>query len=74
MPNPLFGGTSPLKNAMDMMRNAANPQAVLQQVAQKDPQIAQIMQLVQGRNPQEVFYAMCQQRGIDPESVLNQLR
>lgn len=88
MPNPLLGDMNPtpspapapgnsfapLKNALSMLNSAKNPQQVLQQLAQKDPKIAQVIQLVQGKNPQQVFYAMCQQRGVDPNTILNQLK
>lgn len=79
MSNPLFNGQktnnlSQLKNALDMIKNVQNPQAILQQAAQKNPQLASVMQMCSGRNPQEVFYEMCKQRGVDPESILSQLR
>lgn len=84
MSNPLngnnmqnFGTSMPmtqLKNILTLVNAQQNPQAILQQVAQKNPQMAQVMQLVQGRNPQEVFYDMCKQKGVDPESILSQLR
>lgn len=68
------GNLAPLKNMMSMLQAAQNPQAVLQMLAQKNPQMGQVMQLVQGRNPQEVFYEMCKQRGINPDDILNQLK
>ena len=63
-----------LKNMLTLVNAQQNPQAILQQVAQKNPQMAQVMQLVQGKNPQQVFYDMCKQKGVDPESILSQLR
>lgn len=63
-----------IRHIMQMLNGAQNPQAVLQQVAKKNPQVAQVMQMLQGRNPQEVFYAMCQQRGVNPNDILNQLK
>lgn len=78
MPNPFKqstpGNIAPIKNMMQMLNGAQNPQAVLQMLAQKNPQMAQVMQLVQGRNPQEVFYEMCKQRGVNPDDILNQLK
>lgn len=81
MPNPLLSGMhdnengfAALKNALNMLRAAQNPQAVLQQVAKKNPQLAAIMQMCSGKNPQEVFYELCRQRGVNPESILSQLR
>ena len=78
MPNPFKqstpGNIAPIKNMMQMLNGAQNPQAVLQMLAQKNPQMAQVMQLVGGRNPQEVFYEMCKQRGVNPDDILNQLK
>lgn len=78
--NPLCGNNvgvpnlAPLKSMMQMFNSAQNPQAALQMLAQKNPQVAQAMQLVQGRNPKEVFYEMCKQRGVNPDDILNQLK
>lgn len=63
-----------LKQMMNMLNGAQNPQAVLQQVAQQNPQLAQVMQMCNGKNPQQVFYQMCQQRGINPDEILNALK
>ena len=84
MPNPfkqpLGGGTmpvgniAPLKNMLSMLNAAQNPQAALQMLAQKNPQMAQVINLVGGRNPQEVFYELCKQKGVNPDDILNQLK
>ena len=68
------GNLAPIKNMMSMLQAAQNPQAALNMLAQKNPQFAQVMSLVQGRNPQEVFYEMCKQRGVNPDDILNQLK
>lgn len=41
---------------------------------QQNPQLAQVMQMCQGQNPEQVFYAMCKQRGIDANAFLQELR
>lgn len=69
-----IGNIAPLKNMMKMLNGAQNPQAVINMLVQKNPQMAQVMKLVQGRNPQDVFYEMCKQRGINPDDILNQLK
>lgn len=78
MPNPFKqstpGNIAPIKNMIAMLNSAQNPQAVLQMLAQKNPQMAQVMQLVGGRNPQEVFYELCRQKGVNPDDILNQLK
>lgn len=85
MPNPFkqpfsgggtmpVGNLAPLKNMLSMLNGVQNPQAALNMLAQKNPQMAQVMQLVQGKNPQEVFYELCRQKGVNPDDILNQLR
>lgn len=33
-----------------------------------------VMALIGGRNPKEVFYEECQRRGVDPNSILSQIK
>lgn len=68
------GNLAPLKNMLAMLNGAQNPQAALNMLAQKNPQVAQVMQMVNNKNPQEVFYEMCKQKGINPNDILNQLK
>lgn len=81
MANPLFTqamqqavGQNPIAQLYGMFRNSQNPQAMLSQLAKNNPQMAQVMQMCNGRNPQQVFYEMCQQRGVDPNSILSQFK
>lgn len=72
--NPLgngnVGGISPqMRQGIQQVKNImhmGNPMA--------NPQLAQVMQMCQGQNPEQVFYAMCKQRGIDPNAFLQELR
>ena len=65
-------GLTQIKRLMNMARAMQSPQAAIQQI----PQLKQAMDFVQqtGGDPQKAFYALAQQRGIDPESILSQLR
>lgn len=81
MSNPLNSGfqnnfavNPQIKNMANMLKLSQNPNQMMQSLMQSNPQMAQVMQLVQGKNPQEVFYAMCKEKGIDPNSILNQLK
>lgn len=65
---------SQLKNIMNMINTSMNPQEALQQYIRQDPTMSKIVQLLQGKNPQEVFYTMCKQMNVNPEDVLKQLR
>ena len=61
-----------IKNLMQMARVMQSPQAAIQQI----PQLRQAMDIVNqsGGDPQKAFYALAKQKGVDPESILSQLR
>ena len=60
-----------LAQAYKQIKTLANPQMALSQMIQSNPQMAQVMQMCNGKNPQEIFYAMCKQQGINPNDILN---
>lgn len=62
------------KRMMSMLQGVKNPQQALMAAAQQNPQLGAVMQLCQGRNPQEVFYEQCKKNGIDPNTVINALK
>lgn len=73
------GGINPqmlqqVKQMMSTARTMQNPQQAISQLMGQNPQLNAVMQMCQGKNPKDVFYAECEKRGIDPESILNQLR
>ena len=54
---------------------ARNPIAALEQMAQSNPVLAQLRQAQQGGTDMRgTFYALCEQRGIDPQTVLAQFQ
>jgi hypothetical protein len=65
-----------LKNMMQMMRGASNPQGMLQQMMQNNPQYQQAMQLVQqaGGDPKKAFYQMANQMGVNPDEIMGMLK
>ena len=66
----------PVRQMMQMVQSAGNPSAMLQMLAQQNPQVRQAMSIIQqaGGDPQRAFYAMCQQRGVDPQQIINALK
>ena len=82
MPNPLMqlAKSSPMmgqiKQMMGMLRTAQNPNAMLNQMVMNNPQIKQVMDIVQqyGGDPMRAFYAVAEQKGVDPNEILNMLR
>lgn len=53
---------------------SGNPMGAL--VGQNNPQMKQVMDYVQscGGDPKQAFYSLAKQKGIDPETFLNQVR
>lgn len=81
MSNPLMGmmgGNALQQNSMmqmiGLLKNAGNPAAMLQNMAQSDPAIKKAMDMCQGKNPQQVFMEQCQAQGINPQSVIGNLK
>lgn len=66
----------PIKNMLGMVRSANNPQAMMNMLMQSNPQMKQAMDLVHqaGGDPQKAFYSLCEQRGIDPNTILDALK
>lgn len=64
-----------LMSLMQMMRSGGNPMQLAQIFAQQNPQAAPAMQMIQGKNPQqlqETFYNLCKSTGIHPQDVARQ--
>lgn len=76
---PSIGGINPqmlqqVKQAMNALRSVANPQQAIMMAAQNNSQLGAVMQMCQGRNPQEVFEEQCKQHGIDPKNAMQQIQ
>ena len=51
-----------------------NPMAVFQQLANNNPNLRPILDLVnKGNNPQQIFNYLCSQRGIDPTDFIKKI-
>ncbi len=60
---------------LQMIRTASNPMAMVQQLAQNNPQLQQLMTNIQGKSPIELEqYArnLAQSKGVDINKLLNQ--
>lgn len=65
------GNIAQIKRMMKMLQSAQNPQAALQQLAQQNPMIGNLMQ---SGDLKSTFYKMCEQKGVNPDDILNQLK
>lgn len=64
-----------MKSMYQAFRNTNNPIALFQQLAGRNPRLQPILnQLKNGANPQQLFNQVCQQRGINPQELMNMLK
>lgn len=73
---PANNNLSQIKNMMNMIRSARNPQAMLQSMMRNNPQMRQVMDLINqsGGDPKAAFYKLAQEKGIDPQQILDMLK
>ena len=73
---PLPNNLSQIKNMMNMFKNASNPQALLQSMVQQNPQMREVMNIIQqnGGDPKTAFYNLAKQKGINPDEIINMLK
>ena len=74
--NNMLQAAQPVRQLMNMVRSAQNPQLMLNQLAMNNPQLKQVMDIVQkhGGDPMTAFRAEAEARGMDPNEILNMLR
>ena len=65
-----------IKQAINFIRSASNPQAAMQNMANSNPQMKQVMDFVQksGGDPRKAFYSLAKEKGVDPDEILNMLK
>lgn len=65
-----------MMSVVQAIKASQNPNMMLQQLAQNNPNVANAMNLVRqyGGDPQKAFYEEAKRRGIDPNQILSMLR
>lgn len=65
-----------IKQMMNAFRGAKNPQQMIMNMANQNPQVRQVMNMVQnsGKSPKDLFYEMAKQKGVDPNQIINMLQ
>ena len=61
---------------LQMMRGSANPMETLMGMAQTNPQLGQVLQMLNGKTPaemQRMVYDAAKQRGVDVNQLARQL-
>jgi hypothetical protein len=71
-PNNLDG----VKNMINMLKNNGNPMQMLQSMAGTNPQLGQVLSMLNGSgmSAKQMFMQMAQQRGVDPNSIIDMLK
>lgn len=74
--NRMAQNLQPIKNMMNMLRGAGNPSMMLQQMTAQNPQMQQVMNYVNenGGNAKQAFYKLAQEKGVNPDEILNMLK
>lgn len=65
-----------IKKLMNTVKGVQNPQQILANMAQNNPQMRNVMSLVQnsGLSPKDLFYKMAKEQGVNPEEILRALQ
>lgn len=61
---------------INLARNGGNPMQLMQQMARSNPQVNQVMQMINGKSPQQLRTMcenMCKERGTSIEQVAQQM-
>lgn len=67
---------NPMLQMIGLLRNSRNPMAMLENMAQSNPQIRQFMQVIGGKSEQElreIAQNMAKERGTSVEDIARQL-
>lgn len=58
------------------MAKSKNPTELIQNMMAQNPNVKQAVGIIRsmGGDPQTAFYKLAEQKGVDPESILSQLR
>ncbi len=65
-----------LTSFINTVKNTRNPQQLLMNMAQNNPDVKKTLDLIKmsNKHPRELFYETAKQRGVDPNTILNMLK
>lgn len=73
--NPVNQPSADFKQLYQAFTSSQNPMQMFMSMAAQNPQMQPIIQALQrGTSPQQIFNNICQQRGIDPNMFLDNLK
>ena len=73
----LGGGIPPqIRQMISMVKSAGNPQMMISQLMQTNPQMREVMAIVQqyGGDANKAFYDLAEKNGINPQEILDMLK
>ena len=65
-----------VKNLMNQIKTAQNPQLMLNQLVSSNPQLQNALNFIKqnGGDPKTAFFNYARQQGVDPQEILNLLK
>lgn len=80
MSNPLLNmignmQNNPLMNIVKMIQSGGNPQQLINQIVNQNPNLKNIMNNINGKDTnqlKDMFYSMCKEKGINPQDIAKQ--
>ena len=65
-----------IKNMMNMVSGAQDPGAMISRMMNNNPQMKQVMDVISaaGGDPRRAFYQLAQQKGVDPQEILDMMK
>lgn len=76
MSSPMFPMNNPMIALVNAAKNGGNPVQLMQQMAGQDPQVRQALQMIRGKNAQQLEQMarnMAKERGTSIEAIVQQL-
>ena len=71
--SPMLGN---IKQMMGMLNASQNPMGMLNQMIANNQNLKQVMDVIQqaGGDQKKAFYAMAEQKGVDPQQILDMMK
>lgn len=65
-----------IKNIASMLKGKSNPMQALQMLAGQNPQIGQVLTMLNnsGMSPKDLFMQQAQQKGVNPDEIIEMLK
>ena len=74
--SPVNPNVQTVKNIFNLINGSSNPMQMILGLASKNPTIQNVINMTSqsGKSYEQVFYDLAKEKGVDPNSILNQLK